>query len=130
MSSLREDTPFTRAFAEPDRIRIWEMLKKDVAGNVCAIVLDDADGAPLMQAYMDREAFLLTLETGLMHYHSRSRSRLWLKGETSGHYQHVVSAQVDCDADALVFRVIQEGAACHTGHHSCFFRDLSELTRA
>jgi len=130
MSALREETPFTRTFSDSDRIRVWTALKKDAAGYVCAIVLDDTDGAPLMQAFMDREAFLLTLETGLMHYHSRSRNRLWLKGETSGHFQHVVSAQVDCDADALVFRVSQDGVACHTGHRSCFFRDLSELVRA
>ncbi|MBP7401486.1 MAG: phosphoribosyl-AMP cyclohydrolase [Clostridia bacterium] len=120
---------FADGFDEAARIRIWDALKKDASGLVVAVTLDSADGSPLMQAFMDREAFLKTLETGRMHYRSRSRNCLWLKGETSGHYQHVVSAQVDCDADSIVFRVIQDGPACHTGNRSCFYRDLSELSR-
>ncbi len=119
---------FVAQYAPLDRERLWRALKKDAAGLVSAIVLDAADGAPLMLAYMDEIAFGKTLDTGRMHYHSRSRGRLWQKGETSGHYQHVQSARVDCDADALVFYVRQEGAACHTGHHSCFYRELSALS--
>ena len=80
--------------------------------------------AVLMQAYMNEEAYDKTLETGLMHYYSRSRDCLWLKGETSGHYQHVKRASLDCDRDTLLFYIEQEGAACHTGNHSCFFTDI------
>ena len=80
-----------------------------------------------MLAYMDGEAFSLTMETGIMHYHSRSRGTLWKKGETSGHFQHVISAKIDCDADTLLFFVDQDGAACHTGAHSCFYRDIEEV---
>ena len=70
------------------------------------------------------EALEKTMETKLMHYHSRSRNSLWLKGETSGHYQHVKRASLDCDRDTLLFYIDQDGAACHTGNHSCFFTDL------
>jgi phosphoribosyl-AMP cyclohydrolase len=93
-------------------------------GLVAAIVQEDATGDVLMMAWMNEESLLRTLDTKLMTYWSRSRQELWLKGETSGHYQHVRSAHYDCDADALLFRVDQEGAACHTGEHSCFFRSL------
>ena len=72
-------------------------------------------------------AFLMTLKTGRMHYHSRSRGRLWLKGETSGHFQTVTAVRVDCDQDALLFEVEQTGAACHTGNRSCFYRELEQL---
>lgn len=122
------DVSFAGKFTPAERERLWDLLKKDDTGLVVAIAIDDETGEPLMQAFMDREAFLHTLETGLATYHSRSRNELWIKGETSGHYQHVVSARVDCDADSLVFRVRQEGAACHTGKHSCYFRDLGELS--
>jgi phosphoribosyl-AMP cyclohydrolase len=76
---------------------------------------------------MDGEAFRRTLETGFMHYHSRSRGKLWLKGESSGHLQRVVEARIDCDLDALLFLVDQTGAACHTGATSCFYRTVDEL---
>lgn len=105
----------------------WERLKKGPDGLVPAVASDGADGPPLMLAYMDREAFLATLATGRMHYHSRSRGELWLKGATSGHFQEVLRARVDCDADALLFEVEQTGAACHTGARSCFYRDIGQL---
>ena len=127
MTLASASTPFTRQFDQATRHRLWERLKKDASGYVVAIVLDEEAGDLLMQAFMDEEAFLRTLETGLAHYHSRSRNCLWLKGETSGHFQHVLSARVDCDGDALALFVHQEGAACHTGNRSCFYRDLLEI---
>lgn len=99
-------------------------VKFDDRGLASAIVLDHATGEPLMFAFINREALEKTLETGLMHYWSRSRGKLWLKGETSGHTQTVREARIDCDGDAIVFRVEQKGGACHTGHRSCFYRVL------
>ena len=78
----------------------------------------------LMMAWMNRESIEKTLETGLMHYWSRSRQKLWLKGETSGHTQRLVRWFCDCDSDTLLFEVEQEAGACHTGHRSCFFQEL------
>jgi phosphoribosyl-ATP pyrophosphohydrolase/phosphoribosyl-AMP cyclohydrolase len=89
-----------------------------------AIVQEAASGQVLMLAYMNRQALEQTLATGLAHYWSRSRACLWQKGETSGHIQHVRDIRYDCDADSLLISVDQEGAACHTGEHSCFFRQL------
>lgn len=80
----------------------------------------------LMVAYMNREALRLTLETGKMHYFSTSRRKLWLKGETSRHYQLVKEARIDCDGDALLFLVDPLGSACHKGYNSCFFRRLED----
>ncbi|MEI8200690.1 MAG: phosphoribosyl-AMP cyclohydrolase [Eubacteriales bacterium] len=102
-------------------------MKKDALGLVPAIVVEDSTRDVLMLAYMDFEAFELTLTTGIMHYHSRSRGKLWKKGETSGHFQHVRSARIDCDMDTLLFFVDQDGAACHTGAHSCFFTDVEDM---
>lgn len=84
-----------------------------------------------MVAFMDREALAKTRETGLAHFHSRSRGRLWLKGETSGHTLSVETILVDCDQDALVLKVHPAGPACHTGARSCFYRALDgeKLTR-
>ena len=81
----------------------------------------------LMLAFMDKEAFALTLQTRQMHYFSRSKGRIWKKGETSGHIQRVKSAFVDCDNDALLFLVEQAGAACHTGNKSCFFQSIGKV---
>ena len=78
----------------------------------------------LMQAYMNEEAFNKTLETGIMHYYSRSRNKLWMKGETSGHIQKVISLKADCDLDCLLAEVDQTGVACHTGRYSCFFHEI------
>lgn len=81
-------------------------------------------GRVLMVAWMNREALRLTLEKGTMHYWSRSRGKLWLKGETSGHTQRVVRWFKDCDADVLLFEIEQAGGACHTGYRSCFFQEM------
>jgi phosphoribosyl-ATP pyrophosphohydrolase/phosphoribosyl-AMP cyclohydrolase len=91
-----------------------------------AIVQDVASGQVLMLAYMNREAIQTTLATGVAHYWSRSRAKLWRKGETSGHTQYVREIRYDCDADTLLMRVEQVGVACHTGQRSCFFRSLFE----
>jgi len=88
-------------------------------------VAQDADsGEVLMLAYVTEEALERTRETGLAHYYSRSRDELWQKGQSSGHVQHVRDVRVDCDGDALLYRVEQEGGACHTGFASCFHRTV------
>jgi phosphoribosyl-AMP cyclohydrolase len=91
---------------------------------VPAVVQDVKTGEVLMLAYMNQEALAKTLETGKAHYWSRSRKKLWLKGESSGHFQRVVEARIDCDQDAILLKVEQEGGACHMGYRSCFYRDL------
>ena len=91
------------------------------------MVQDEDSGQVLMLAYANREAVAKTLETGLAHFWSRSRRRLWCKGETSGHFLRLVEVRVDCDADALLYRVRPEGPACHTGERSCFYRRLDRL---
>lgn len=96
----------------------------DAQGLITAIAADAASGAILMLAYMDAEALAKTRETGLAHFYSRSRGKLWLKGETSGHFLHVAEIRVDCDQDALLLLVRPEGPACHTGTLSCFYRSL------
>jgi phosphoribosyl-AMP cyclohydrolase len=99
-------------------------VKFGADGLVTAVAIDDGDGQVLMLAHMNRESLGLTLANGYMTYWSRSRNKLWLKGETSGNRQQVVSASIDCDGDALLFRVKPEGngAACHEGFRTCFFR--------
>jgi len=93
-----------------------------MGGLVPAIVQDASDGTVLMQAYMNREAWDLTLATGFVHYYSRSRDRLWKKGESSGHVQTVKEIYVDCDGDCVLVKAEQAGGtACHTGNRSCFF---------
>jgi len=105
--------------------------KFDSAGLLAAVAQDVASGEVLMVAFMDREALDATIETGLAHFHSRSKGRLWKKGETSGHVLQVDEIRVDCDQDALVLRVRPAGPACHTGARSCFYRALDgdRLTR-
>jgi len=98
----------------------------DGAGLLTAIALDSQSREVLMVAFMDAEALAKTRETGLAHFHSRSRGRLWLKGETSGHFLRVEEIRVDCDQDALVMLVRPEGPACHTGARSCFYRVLND----
>ncbi|WP_412067153.1 phosphoribosyl-AMP cyclohydrolase [Rubrivirga sp. IMCC43871] len=99
----------------------------DDNGLVAAIAQDDATGDVLMLAYMNRDTLKQTLETGVMTYWSRSRQKVWVKGETSGNVQNVKSAHIDCDGDALLFRIEQiGGAACHTGHRSCFYRRVED----
>jgi phosphoribosyl-AMP cyclohydrolase / phosphoribosyl-ATP pyrophosphohydrolase len=102
------------------------VLRYNEQGLIPAVVQDVATGQVLMLAYMNREALEQTLATGLACYWSRSRAKLWQKGETSGHFQHVRDIRYDCDADALLVIVEQEGAACHTGERSCFVHRLSE----
>ena len=100
----------------------WQKL----GGLLPAIVQDAGDGAVLMLAYMNEEALSLTLQTGYAHYFSRSKGRIWKKGEESGHVQLVKSAFLDCDNDALLLKVEQcGGSACHTGARSCFFKEIS-----
>lgn len=100
--------------------------KFDDKGLLTAIAIDQATGDVLMLAHMNIEALLKTLRTGIMCYWSRSRGKLWIKGESSGNYQVVHDVHVDCDGDAWLFRIEQkgEGAACHQGYRSCFFRKL------
>jgi phosphoribosyl-ATP pyrophosphohydrolase/phosphoribosyl-AMP cyclohydrolase len=100
-------------------------LQFDANGLIPAIAQDAENGQVLMHAYMNSEAVARTLETGLAHYYSRSRERLWRKGEESGHVQRVQAILYDCDADTLLLKVEQAVAACHTGNRSCFYRELS-----
>jgi phosphoribosyl-AMP cyclohydrolase len=103
-------------------------LKRNEAGLVAAIVQQHDTGEVLMFAWMDDEALHLTLTTGRATYFSRSRGTLWVKGETSGHHQYVKSVALDCDGDALLVRVDQVGAACHTGERTCFYTSLDETS--
>lgn len=93
-------------------------------GLVPVIVQDIHTNQVLMLAYMNEESLHLSLKTKLATYYSRSRKSLWCKGETSGHYQHIKEILVDCDNDTLLLKVEQEGAACHTGKYSCFYRNI------
>lgn len=102
----------------------WADLKKNNDGHVTVVVQDDTTGEVLMVAYMNEEAYQKTIETGIMTYYSRSRDELWIKGLTSGHYQHVKALYCDCDYDTILAKVYQDGAACHTGSYSCFFREM------
>jgi phosphoribosyl-ATP pyrophosphohydrolase/phosphoribosyl-AMP cyclohydrolase len=111
-----------------------DTLTFDERGLVPVVAQDARTGEVLMLAWANREALQRTRETGRAHYWSRSRGALWMKGETSGHAQEVVDVRVDCDADAVLYRVRQTGPACHTGERSCFYRtadaDGGELTEA
>ncbi len=102
-----------------------EQLKFDDRGLIPAVIQDARTEQVLMLAYMNRESLEKTVETGYTWFYSRSRQCLWMKGETSGNVQRVKNIAYDCDADALLITVEQEGAACHTGHYSCFYRDWS-----
>lgn len=101
------------------------------AGNLLPVIAQDHEnGDVLMLAWMNEEAFKETLQTKQAVYYSRSRSQLWRKGETSGHRQDVVEIRVDCDADAILIRVRQIGAACHEGYRSCFSRSIDDSGQA
>lgn len=102
----------------------WEDFKVNSDGHVPVVVQDHRTSQVLMLAYMNKEAYENTISTGKMTYFSRSRQELWLKGETSGHYQYVKSLTADCDMDTILARVSQVGAACHTGSRSCFFNEI------
>jgi phosphoribosyl-AMP cyclohydrolase len=103
-----------------------DTLKFDSAGLVPAVIQDHATGQVLVVCYMNRESIEKTIETGKVHTYSRSRGRVALKGESSGHFQHVKEFLTDCDRDAVVFRVEQVTAACHEGYFSCFFRQYEK----
>ena len=101
-------------------------LKFDERGLIPAIVVDAIDKKVLTLAYMNKESLKISMEKGLTCFYSRSRNELWLKGETSGNYQHIVSITADCDNDALVVAVEKDGPACHTGTDTCFTNPLYE----
>ena len=103
-----------------------ENLKFDEKGLIPAIVVDTVTKKVLTLAYMNRESLQISMEKGLTCFYSRSRQELWLKGETSGNYQHIVSITADCDGDALVVEVEKDGPACHTGADSCFMNPVWE----
>ena len=102
----------------------WEEFKLNADGHVPVVVQDYKTDEVLMVAYMNEEAYRMTLKTGRMTYYSRSRQELWIKGETSGHYQYVKSLTADCDYDTILAKISQVGAACHTGSRSCFFNEI------
>ncbi|MCK5241764.1 phosphoribosyl-AMP cyclohydrolase [bacterium] len=97
-------------------------MKFNDQGLIVAIVQDAENQEVLMQAFMNEEALRLTMETGVAHYYSRSRNKLWKKGESSGHLQHVKEIRIDCDQDAILMKVQQVSGACHVGFRSCFYR--------
>ena len=102
-------------------------IKFDAAGLVPVIAQDKATGRVLMVAYANREAVELTAAKRTAHYWTRSRQKLWHKGEESGHFQHVHGIRIDCDGDVLIYEIEQEGGiACHTGRASCFYRELQD----
>lgn len=103
------------------------MVKIDwqkVAGLIPAIAVDSVTGEVLMLGYMNEEALNLSIKTGYAHYFSRTKNRIWQKGETSGHTQKILSIKLDCDNDTLLLKVEQKGVACHTGQKSCFFTEI------
>ena len=104
-----------------------DKLSFDSRGLLPAVVQDSATGELLMVAWVNREAVAQTQESGVAHFFSRSRQKLWRKGETSGNTMHVKEIRVDCDADTVLYRVEPKGPACHTGERSCFYRLLGEL---
>lgn len=107
------------------------ILKFNEQGLIAAVVQDADNGEVLMVGWMNAEAVRRTVESGRATYWSRSRQKYWVKGESSGHVQHVVELRTDCDRDALLVRVRQEGVACHDGYRSCFYRTVGaggELT--
>lgn len=110
--------------AQDSAVYRWEELTKNSDGLIPVVVQDVKSDAVLMVAYMNEEAYEQTIRTGRMTYYSRSRRQLWLKGETSGHFQYVHSLTADCDLDTLLAKVTQVGAACHTGSYSCFFNPV------
>ncbi len=109
-----------------EKTRIPACFKFDKNGLIPAIIQDYRTGEVLMMAYMNREALGKTRSTRKTHFYSRSRKKLWCKGETSGHFQEVKGLFFDCDADCLLVRVRQRGAACHDGYRTCFYRRLDD----
>jgi phosphoribosyl-AMP cyclohydrolase len=101
-----------------------DQLKYDSNGLIPAIIQESGTGRVLMMAWMNRESLAKTIETKKTWFWSRSRQKFWLKGETSGHVQHVKNISFDCDGDCILIEVEQIGAACHEGYKSCFFRSI------
>lgn len=117
-----------KKYSREEALEVVASLDFEKLDGIIPVVTSDEEGRVLMLAFMNREALEKTLEEGLMHYWSRSKNRLWLKGEESGHYQVVLGIYADCDFDSLLFRVRQEGNACHTGEYSCFHNGISPFT--
>jgi phosphoribosyl-AMP cyclohydrolase len=116
---------FSPGQGTPEQIdALLNAVRFDDKGLVGCIVQDAATREVLMFAWMNRESLAATMQTGHATYWSRSRGKLWIKGETSGHYQTVRELRLDCDADAILIEVEQVGGACHTGYRSCFYRRL------
>ncbi|MEL7128187.1 MAG: phosphoribosyl-AMP cyclohydrolase [Pseudomonadota bacterium] len=114
-------------FSATEQNRTSELRPRFNAVGLLAAVAQDADtGEVLMLAWMNEQALMTTLKTGRATYWSRSRNKLWVKGETSGHVQEVVELRVDCDQDAVLMKVRQTGSACHTGRGSCFYRRVED----
>ena len=105
-----------------------DSLKFDSSGLIPAIIQDHKTQQVLMMAWMNRDSLARTIATKKTHFFSRSRNKLWLKGESSGHVQHVKSIATDCDGDVLLIAVEQIGAACHEGYQSCFFRERDDTS--
>src|SRR5437870_884729 len=105
---------------------VYDQLKFTSDGLIPAIIQDYATRQVLMMAWMNRASLEKTIETGQTHFWSRSRQKFWMKGETSGHTQHVKEIAFDCDGDTLLIQVEQIGAACHEGYRSCFFRSAQQ----
>ena len=122
---LNELKPFTECVKPLNFNMEWAEFKLNSDGMVTVVVQDYKTDEVLMVAYMNEEAYNATIRTGKMTYWSRSRQELWVKGDTSGHYQYVKELMVDCDYDTILARVSQTGAACHTGNHSCFYQDIA-----
>ena len=103
-----------------------DSLKFDANGLIPAVIVDAEGGEVLMVAYMNKDSLADTVRTGKTHFWSRSRKQYWMKGESSGHTQEVKGVYIDCDMDTVVIEVAQNGAACHNGYRSCFYRKLNE----
>jgi len=112
------------AMSEGSTVALFKEIKKNSDGLVPVIVQDDESGEVLMLAYMNEEALEKTIQLGKTYFYSRSRNKLWCKGESSGHTQEVLKIYIDCDHDTLLVRVKQNVAACHTGYYSCFYRQF------
>ncbi|WP_041522211.1 phosphoribosyl-AMP cyclohydrolase [Gilvimarinus agarilyticus] len=108
---------------------LTEELAFNRDGLIPVITQDASSGTVLMFAWMNKDALASTLKTGRVTYWSRSRQKLWVKGETSGHTQHLVSMSFDCDGDAVLCQIEQNGAACHTGRRSCFYLEAEQKTQ-
>ena len=107
-------------------MNVCDKIKFNAEGLVPAIVQDKTSGRVLMMAWMNRASLETTIATGKTHFWSRSRQKYWMKGESSGHTQDIESIHIDCDADTILIKARQHGAACHEGYKSCFFRQYQE----